>query len=154
MMYPSHQWPPQGPVYDYPSPAPTGRANKIALIAGIVFVVIVGWSVVLAVWASQDRPAHGPSQAPVASVPMSPRDAAFIQRLDDYGLPASSNPAQWISTAHQVCTTAREDVALGRQSLPDLEEVVYQGTGIPYPSQSNGVVIGASVTFYCTPLDR
>jgi hypothetical protein len=48
-MYPSHQWPRPGPVYDYPSPTPAPRANKIALIVAIVVTAIVGWAVFLGV---------------------------------------------------------------------------------------------------------
>jgi hypothetical protein len=141
-MYPSHQWPPPGPVYDYPTPAP--RANKIALIVGIVLVAILGWTVVLAAFqASQDH-SHSPSQTPVASVPVSPNDDFFIWKLDGYGLPASAHRAQWINVGHLICTQLREGT-----SIDQLGELVYQETGIPYPSQSNGVVIGVSVAAYC-----
>jgi hypothetical protein len=132
------------------TPTPAPRANKIALIVGIVLVAIVGWMIVLAACqASQNHPAHGASQTPVASAPVSPNDDFFIEKLDGYGIPASAHRTQWINTGHLICTTYREDLSLGRPALADLEELVYQQTGIPYPSQSNGLVIGASITAYC-----
>ena len=103
-MYPSHQWPPQGPVYDYPSPAPTGRANKIVLIVGIVLVVILGWAVFLGVVFSSS----GPSPTHTASTPrVNPEDDTFLQKLDRMlGTPWNPHPASADRAQHSGSASA------------------------------------------------
>ena len=147
-MYPSHQWPPQGPVYDYPSPAPTGRANKSALIVGIVLVVILGWAVFLGVVFSSS----GPSPTHTASTPrVNPEDDTFLQKLDRMlgtpwsPHPASADRAQWVGIGHQVCAKVSDG-----WTFVEIERMVQQETGYGPPANTGDmVIVGVSIDTYC-----
>jgi hypothetical protein len=97
-MYPSHQWPPPRPVYDYPSPAP--RANKIALIAAIVAAVIVGWVTLLGVVYSLSTSSQS-SHAPSSAMVYTESEQYYVRMLHASGV--NEPDSQLVAVGHQVC---------------------------------------------------
>ena len=60
-MYPSHQYPPQGPVYNYPAgPPPMTRTSYRGWLigAGVVFVAVIGFVIVLAAALAPSAPSR------------------------------------------------------------------------------------------------
>jgi hypothetical protein len=145
-MYPSHQWPPQGPVYDYPSPAPTGRGNKIALIVAVVIVAIVGWVAVIgmAYSLSTSSQSHAPSSAKPTVRVYTESEQTYLRMLHDAN-GVNEPDSQLVAAGHQVCTDLHQNVQ--DADIVGEKRMIMQTRG--WSDWTAGSVVARAVTNLC-----